>query len=336
MRRRIRSWVASLASSAHSAVHSGFDARATAALTSHALRRGQPPAWFTANGITTVRTALIAPTIVSLSTGWCAPALPVAAITVNALGDFFDGVVARWERTDPDRRAYLKMSLEKGASTSAEMEARLTVPSKLRRRLDETWGSYYDAMADKVFFLPIWITMFATTPATGIDSVALQSALISLTSIEAAACYVRTRSYFLQDSGIPAEAVGKVKYFAQAIGTALVLVPSSTAAAAGTCLLVSSVPLAAVSVLRKMQGHTIYVELARDASITPERLDALAAARSKGSRLVVGIPEAACCDDVAATLQHIACIDSVLRLPNGEDGRPENVASFHGWKLDGP
>ena len=300
------------AAAAHAAIHSRFDKSATEALRK---RAGKLPLWFTADNVTTFRTGiLLPPVLIAYAQGGVF--VPVTGIVANAALDFVDGVVARWERTDPDRVALLKRSNPVNEGNEAVLSSR-AVNAK------ETWGAYYDAIADKVFFLPLWMCMFQSSAGEPV----LQSALLAAAAIETCSCYVRTKAYFSEPvaealpaaaeasqidvkSGatVVAEAVGKVKFFVAACGTALAIVPATHMV--GAALLWTSVPLAAASLARKLRGATVYAEVSE---LKRSDFEFLERAAATGSRLIVGVRGDD--DDVLAALHYAAFVDAVVRVP---------------------
>lgn len=240
------------------------------------------PTFVTADNITTARTALLVPTLALLSHGCTAPA--AVCVTINTIFDWVDGVVARWERSDPDRSTALRrtMSPPWGTLLSARAE-----------RLRADWGAYYDAVADKAFAIPVWLCLFHGASADPL----LQAALLSLSASEGFSAFVRTRAYFCepsasalaQHSAVTADAVGKAKHFFSMVGTVLVLLPPTQLA--GTALLCAALPLSIASVQRKLRASTVYVELSAPTTgggLGSHELQLLEDAKLLGSTLIVG------------------------------------------------
>jgi phosphatidylglycerophosphate synthase len=239
--------------------------------------KGLWPSAVTADAITTARTALVIPTVVLLSNGHTV--LPAALVVANAAFDYVDGAVARWEQTDPVRRSQLANRREGSIHAANELHI-----SARGRRLRATWGAYYDAIADKAFAVPVWMVCF---PLAAAGDPILQTALLMHVGIELASGYVRTKAYFdepspaswipnaspvsakkAEESGaanttpgngtssVVAGAAGKAKQALSMLGTALIMIPAVKTV--GTVLLVTSVPLALLSLQQKISHVVVY------------------------------------------------------------------------------
>mmetsp|Transcript_17476 Transcript_17476/g.28256 ORF Transcript_17476/g.28256 Transcript_17476/m.28256 type:complete len:365 (-) Transcript_17476:1515-2609(-) len=261
------------------------------------------PKGVTANGITTARTSLVFPTMFLFSNGFTI--LPAACVVVNVTFDYVDGAVARWEREKKQRDML-----------NSDLPAVREMKSAYTTRLQDTWGAYYDAIADKAFAIPVWMCAFQHFS----DSPILQSALLSHALVEGYSCFVRTKAYYEEPNPIkwvmqptcqdtvaqgtgdkavavtvsqPTSAVvagitGKTKQFLSMLGTACIMVPLTKTI--GTGLLCVSVPLAIGSVLQKSKQKVVYAEV--DAScekFSSKTLEYIEESRTLGSRLIIGL-----------------------------------------------
>lgn len=270
------------------------------------------PPGVTANGITTARTGLLVPTLFLFSNGFTV--LPAACVVVNVTLDYVDGAVARWEQTRMDH------------DDTAKLESTRLVSSRAKR-LEKTWGAYYDAIADKAFAIPVWLCMFQHFN----DELLLQSALLAHIGVESLSCFVRTKAYYAEPNSLawivtaskpvvqspsPPTPLGKdvaAPSAQQPPGWKVPKMPSSSVVAGitgktkqflcmlgtafamvpavhtvGTALVVVSVPLAVGSLLQKMQSRVVYAEV-QDKPLTVETLEFLEQSKALGSRLVVGV-----------------------------------------------
>lgn len=311
--------------------------------------RGLWPSIVTADAITTTRTALVIPTVVLLSNGHTV--LPAVLVVANAAFDYVDGAVARWEQTDPDRRAQLANAREGGANAASELQI-----SARGQRLRSTWGAYYDAIMDKAFAIPVWMVCF---PAAAGDPV-LQVALLMHVGIEMTSGYTRTKALFDEPSpaswtstassssstassasastpapaagnagtgtsAVVAGAAGKAKQALSMLGTAFIMVPAVKTI--GTVLLVTSVPLALLSLQQKISRVVVYAEI-RGEVLTATELDFLERARALGTELVVAhrhntqigpgtkhTGDATETSDMRAALAMLGSVDRIVNVP---------------------
>jgi phosphatidylglycerophosphate synthase len=283
-----------------------------------ALPRGRLPV--TANGITTARSALVVPTLWLFSHGHTVA--PAALVVVNVTFDYVDGAVARWERAE--RRRALLEQLRSAAPQTAQ--ARGLLASAFQARLKDTWGAYYDAIADKAFAIPVWMVCFQSFG----DEPLLQAALLSHVAIETYSSYVRTKAYYnepaplrwvdeareaAKSAGEPAAAVaaaqeatpgaapspalsssvvagvvGKTKQFMSMLGTAMIMVPFTHSI--GAALVVISVPFAVASVAQKSKTVRVYAELPQQ-PVSAKTMEFIEQSKALGSTLLVGVRPAA-------------------------------------------
>jgi hypothetical protein len=91
------------------------------------------PPFVTANLVTSVRLSWVLPTTILLSNGYTW--LPASLVMANAVFDYVDGAVARWERGDLARAKQLadsRPALPQGVEFSSKTTA-----------LDVNWGAFY-------------------------------------------------------------------------------------------------------------------------------------------------------------------------------------------------
>jgi phosphatidylglycerophosphate synthase len=286
-----------------------------------ALPRGRLPV--TADGITTARSALVVPTLWLFSHGHTVA--PAALVVINVTFDYVDGAVARWERADR-RRALLEQAR---SATPQTPQARGLLMSAFQARLKDTWGAYYDAIADKAFAIPVWMVCFQQFG----EEPLLQAALLSHVAIEAYSSYVRTKAYYNEpaplrwaneareaakstgeaatsaaaaqgphasapspapaptlSSSVVAGIVGKTKQFISMLGTAMIMVPFTHSV--GAALVVISVPFAVASVAQKSKAVRVYAELPQQ-PVSAETMEFIEQSKALGSTLLVGVRPAA-------------------------------------------
>jgi len=169
-----------------------------------------------------------------------------------------------------------------------------------REALARNWGAYFDAVADKVFAIPVWVGLgFIHTEAW------LQVALAAHVLVEAAS--TAQRSYALLDDAttsaktVTADASGKIKQFVSMAGTALLFVDS--AHVAGGVLLWAALPLAVVSLRSKLVAPQRMLVVLSE--LGPEQVAFLASAkRQTGAHVVVACtgPNAAAVHGAALAL----------------------------------
>jgi phosphatidylglycerophosphate synthase len=229
------------------------------------------PLWLTADAITSGRLTLVFPTTILMSQGhtW----LPASLVLVNAAFDYVDGAVARWERQDKDRALALSMK-RKDFLNEYVMFNHKTVALK------NTWGAYYDALADKAFAIPVWCAICTVNP----ELPWIQAGVLAHLSIESISAYTRTKSYFTnpQTSAgvVTANATGKIKQAVSMCGTAMVLIPELQVI--GGVLLWGSLPLSFASLADKLKDQPVERALVfTDQLFTAEKLVAVAEAQKK-------------------------------------------------------
>jgi len=267
---------------ANSKLYEWFNIRSRLLLGKHGK---SVPTYITANAVTTARTGLVFPTLLLYSNGFSV--LPASLVVINVTFDYVDGAIARWEKSDPNR---VKAQT---ANAKISPQALLSCQSS---RLASNFGSYYDAIVDKAFAIPVWLVIFQNS----FHSPFLQFALLGHASIEMYSSFVRTKAYYNEpsplypelnakanQSAVVAGYVGKTKQFLAMLGTALVMVPFTSSL--GTALLGISLPLAYLSVYQKNQSKSVYCEVSLNGSINAAQLEMIEQSKALGSSLVVGL-----------------------------------------------
>jgi phosphatidylglycerophosphate synthase len=232
------------------------------------------PKWLTANLISYSRTTLIVPTLLLLARNY--HLLPVLFVILNDFLDLFDGIVARY---------WLKKLNQDDICLVLDTDSQIT---KRRKR---EFGSYVDAVLDKMFVLPLWIFLLSHFQCSMVSMVVLWPLIM----METVSGFVRTVAYHTAvgtvasgDSGsiITSTNLGKTKQQLEMLGSALLLIPFLHYLGAAVLLL--SWPLALESVRRKLAPKVMYVTC--DASPLNE-LTVLFFQRAKslGTKLIVGI-----------------------------------------------
>ena len=243
------------------------------------LEQRSLPHWMTANLISYSRTTLILPTLVLLSKEFCL--VPALFVLANNFLDIFDGIVARYwlQKKDKDEICFV-----------------LDTDSTTIKRRKRDFGSYVDAVLDKLFVVPLWIFLLCHLDG----AMLVLFVLWPLIFIETASGFVRTIAYYTavgtsaptgiapKNSNIASDHVGKTKQTLELFGSAFLLMPLTYYF--GLFLLVLSWPLAMESLRRKLQVRVVYVTCDQ-APLTEENLLFLEMAKSLGSKLVVGIEQ---------------------------------------------
>jgi phosphatidylglycerophosphate synthase len=253
------------------------------------------PTWFTANFITYVRTIFVVPCVMLIVKGHLfAPSLIILAVDY---GDFLDGVVARyWVDINSDED--LENLVTESASTTEEKHE--TTNSWIINHRNKTYGGFIDAICDKAFVVPCWITLLHNVSSSqhlnSIQYITLWMLIITETS---SGC-IRFKAYFTSNgisapvvkdfdfstSAVKADHIGKAKQTFEMVGTALFVLPWTRYL--GLLFLVAAVPLAYESVRRKVNTRVIYVD-GTVSGISHETLKFWKQAKNMGSKLVIGI-----------------------------------------------
>lgn len=117
---------------AHRVVYDKFNATSMALLGKYG---GKVPLFVTANLVTSARLGLVLPTTLLLSHGYTWA--PASLVMINAVFDYVDGAVARWERNDSARA-------ERISNAQPARPFGLQVSNK-SQALAANWGAYYGA-----------------------------------------------------------------------------------------------------------------------------------------------------------------------------------------------
>ena len=181
------------------------------------------------------------PTVLLYSNGY--QILPASLVLINATFDYVDGALSRFEK-EKKKRIVQNNNL-------------LLHPSKIEKQLNDNFGAHWDALADKLFALPVWTVclMTNTTP--------IQLILSSHILIESYSAFFRTKAYYLANGQnntassssnniLTAQSVGKIKQAISMLGTSLLLIDETKLVGGGLLLL--SLPFAIVSILGKLQS----------------------------------------------------------------------------------
>ncbi|GBG28640.1 Hypothetical Protein FCC1311_048612 [Hondaea fermentalgiana] len=204
-------------------------------------------AGITANRITAARTTLLLPTLYLFSTGHTV--LPAALVVINVTFDYVDGAVARAEQAHKQA-----VALQEAASPPPPPSL---LPSARAVRLEETWGAYFDAIADKAFAIPVWLCLFQHFGGHPM----LQSALLAHSAVEIYSSFVRTKAYFAEPSSakwLPAPSSPYPKNLVPAAGAnaGLGRTEASKGAAAATGKAAAAASKPASAVVAGMVGKT--------------------------------------------------------------------------------
>lgn len=286
------------------------------------------PAWFTANFITYARTALVFPTLLLLA--WGHTLLPALLVVLVDLGDFLDGVVARfWNDV---KNKIMEALEEKRASspTNSDKDSFEVVTTGSPHSLDSwvtihrqrSYGGFVDAVCDKAFVIPCWISLLYIVPTTSYIKLLQYFTLFSLILAETSSGCIRFRAYFtsgglpapkvegfdFSTSAVTADHVGKAKQTFEMMGTALFIIPITRYL--GVIVLFLAVPLAYESVRRKIISRVVYVS--GDVSCFDHKTIRLwIQAKAMGSKLFVGVPGENMTEKILNACS-VPCVDEVI------------------------
>ncbi|EEC51956.1 predicted protein [Phaeodactylum tricornutum CCAP 1055/1] len=297
------------------------------------------PDWFTANLITYVRTVVVVPTLVLLS--WNHAVLPALLVLAVDFGDFLDGVVARYwvdvkkeraetaaasdkdKKNDPALRTPSPTNSDDESFEVVTTGSPHAVPSWVRLHRNRTYGGFVDAVCDKAFVVPCWISLLHVIPHTSYLQLVQYLTLIALVLAETASGCVRFKAYFtatgvpapkvegfdFSTSAVKADHIGKAKQTFEMVGTALFLLPLTRYV--GLVLLLLALPLAYESVRRKVKTRAIYVQYDSSA-LDHKTIKFWMQAKAMGSSLTVGVPGEAKQTDQVLNACAVAAVDQVL------------------------
>lgn len=274
--------------------------------------RSSIPGWFTANWITYARTVLVVPTLLVLSWGYIF--LPSFLVLFVDFGDFLDGVVARFW-VDIRKEITDKLSEKEKAPSASNSDdesyevitngSPRTFPSWLDVHRNNTYGGFVDAVCDKAFVVPCWISLLHVVQQTNHLRWLQYFVLLSLILAEVASGCIRFKAYFtsvavpapkvegfdFSTSAVKADHVGKAKQTFEMVGTALFILP--WVRYLGLAFLLLALPLAYESVRRKITKRVLYVNAGQKLDkLDHKTLKFWMQAKSMGSKLMVGFPMA--------------------------------------------
>jgi len=206
------------------------------------------------------------------------------------LGDFLDGVVARYW-----------MDHGKGETKEYDLENKGSphmMPSWSSSERKRIYGGFIDAVCDKVFIVPCWIFLLSTIEGTRYP-VVQYIVLWCLILAECASGAIRFKAFYttqgapslsvqgldFSHSSVKADHVGKAKQTFEMVGTAFFISPWTRHF--GLLLLFPAVPLAYESVRRKVVKRVVYCA-ALD-TFDHNALKFYMQAKTLGSRLIVGL-----------------------------------------------
>jgi len=273
--------------------------------------RDKIPLWFTANWITYARTVLVVPTILVLSWGYTL--LPSFLIIFVDFGDFLDGVVARFwvdvkkelaKKLSEKERAPSPMHSDDESYEVVTTGSPQNFSSWLELHRNSTYGGFVDAVCDKAFVVPCWISLLHVVQTSSHFRWLQYTVLLFLILAEVASGCIRFRAYFtsvavpapkvegfdFSTSAVKADHVGKAKQTFEMVGTALFILPWFRYF--GLAFLFLAVPLAYESVRRKITKRVLYVNAGLKLDLLDHKtLKFWMQAKAMGSKLIVGFPE---------------------------------------------
>jgi phosphatidylglycerophosphate synthase len=184
-----------------------------------------------------------------------------------------------------------------------------------------TYGGFVDAVCDKAFVVPCWISLLHIASTAGYFRWIQYFVLNTLILLEVSSACIRFRAYYtstgvaapkvegfdFSTSAVKADHVGKAKQTFEMMGTALYILPFTTYL--GLALLSLAVPLAYESVRRKVKKRVIYVQAGE--TYDHKTLKFWMQAKGLGSKLIVGVADAKNTDMVLNALG-TACVDAVI------------------------
>mmetsp|Transcript_5157 Transcript_5157/g.6668 ORF Transcript_5157/g.6668 Transcript_5157/m.6668 type:complete len:395 (+) Transcript_5157:198-1382(+) len=253
------------------------------------------PKWFTANFITYVRTLFVVPCVILMVKGHVL--LPSIIVLSVDFGDFLDGVVARYW-VDIHSNEDLETLVTEPDESSKDKP--VITESWVTKHRNKTYGGFIDAVCDKAFVVPCWLSLLSTVPACEYLRTVQFITLWSLILTETASGCVRFKAYYTSNgvpapvvkgydfstSAVKADHIGKAKQTFEMVGTAFLILPFSRYF--GLIFLVAAVPLAYESVRRKINKRVMYVN-GTGSGINHKTLKFWKQAKNMGSKLVVGI-----------------------------------------------
>lgn len=193
----------------------------------------------------------------------------------------------------------------------------------------QMYGGFIDAVCDKAFLIPCWISLLACVPGSDYMRIGQYIVLWALILTETVSGCIRFKAYYTSNgiaaptvkgldfstSAVKADHIGKAKQTFEMFGTAFyVLIPLRYL---GLILLSAAVPLAYESVRRKVKKRVIYVDGTCPATtFNHETLKFWKQAKGLGSKLMVGISSSSSSSkndqDMIANASACESVDCVL------------------------
>lgn len=274
------------------------------------------PKWFTANFITYVRTVTVVPCLLLMVSGHTV--IPSIIVLLVDFGDFLDGVVARYWVDIKKNDDLEDLVTEADADSKDKPE---TVASWTVEHRNKTYGGFIDAVCDKAFVVPCWISLLSNVSASKYLNKIQFIVLWTLILTETASACIRFRAYYtstgvaaptvvgldVSTSAVKADHIGKAKQSFEMVGTALFILPFCRYL--GLLFLAAASPLAYESVRRKIKKRVIYISYGTE-SLDHTTLKFWKQAKGLGSKLVVGITSKD--KDLIANACASECVDAVV------------------------
>jgi phosphatidylglycerophosphate synthase len=191
---------------------------------------------------------------------------------------------------------------------------------------NRTYGGFVDAVCDKAYVIPCWISLLRTVSSSSSSSTVRwiqYFVLLFLILAEVASGCIRFRAYFgsvavpspkvegfdFSTSAVQADHVGKAKQTFEMVGTALFVLPWMRYI--GLCFLSLAVPLAYESVRRKVHDRVVYVNGTDHSNKFDYRtLKFWMQAKAMGSKLIVGFVDKK--TDMILNACSCSCVDEVV------------------------
>lgn len=190
---------------------------------------------------------------------------------------------------------------------------------------NRTYGGFVDAVCDKAFVVPCWISLLHSVPASSYLRWVQYFVLVFLVLAEVASGCIRFRAYFssvavpapkvegfdFSTSAVKADHVGKAKQTFEMVGTALFILPWMRYL--GLALLLLALPLAYESVRRKVIDRVLYVNGgggSKAPMLDYKTLKFWMQAKAMGSKLIVGFADRK--TDMILNACACSCVDEVV------------------------
>jgi len=289
------------------------------------------PKWCTANFITYARTVLIVPCLLLLARGH--RFIPALIVLIVDIGDYLDGVVARyWMDMRKKMDDHDDSKKEKDPTESNFVFTDKGFPQTFSSweiiQRNKSYGGFIDAICDKAFVIPCWISLLSTVSGTGLLRFVQNITLLWLILAEISSGCVRFRAFYttgglpapamkgldFSSSAVKADHIGKAKQTFEMFGTCFYILPF--ARWIGLVLLMATCPIAYESVRRKVKRRSMYVLLsASDGSTFDHKtMRFLVQSKALGSHLTVGVTAQASSGEGSDDKNKIDLTDMVLNV----------------------